>query len=155
MKGASVKVAILNFFTRQDLFVHHAKFHLLLRPPLPFWDIFRDLDKFCLLNNFLFFSVQNLGHIRTNCTVFLVVGVKMSKKWMSALTLFFHAPKPKGATLTYSALTHCCLVNLMALYDPNCLMMSQQLLNVFIEPEPDHWECLSLTDWLTDSLTPV
>ena len=36
MKGASVKVAILNFFTRQDLFVHHAKFHFLLRPPSTF-----------------------------------------------------------------------------------------------------------------------
>ena len=33
MKGASVKVAILNFFTRQDPFIHHAKFHLQLRPP--------------------------------------------------------------------------------------------------------------------------
>ena len=37
----------------------------------------------------------------------------------------------------------------MALYDPNCLMMSQQLLNVFIGPESDHWECLSLTPSLT------
>lgn len=27
----------------------------------------------------------------------------MSKKWMSVLALFFYAPKPKGATLTYSA----------------------------------------------------
>ena len=31
--------------------------------------------------------------------------------------------------------------------------MSQQLLNVFIEPESDHWECLSLTNSLTKSLT--
>ena len=36
MKGASVKVAILNFFTRQDPFIYHAKFHLLLRPPSSF-----------------------------------------------------------------------------------------------------------------------
>ena len=43
------------------------------------------------------------------------------------------------------SLTHSCLVN---------LMMSQQLLNVFIGPESDHWQCLSLTDSLTDSLTP-
>ena len=35
-------------------------------------------------------------------------------------------------SLTHS-LTHCCLVNLMALYDPNYLMMSQQLLNVFYD----------------------
>ena len=41
--------------------------------------------------------------------------------------------------ITHS-LTHSCLVNLMALYDPNCLMMSS-----------DHWECLSVTN----SLTPV
>ena len=58
-------------------------------------------------------------------------------------------------SLTHS-LTHCCLVNLMALYDPNYLMMSQQLLNVFIGPESDHWLCLSvtpsLTHWLTHSL---
>ena len=39
-------------------------------------------------------------------------------------------------SLTHS-LTDSCLVNLMALYDPNYLMMSQQLLNV--------WEFFSLT----------
>ena len=48
------------------------------------------------------------------------------------------------------SLTHCCLVNLMALYDPNYLMMSQQLLNVFIGPECDHCLPLSVTDSLTD-----
>ena len=26
---------------------------------------------------------------------------------------------------------------------------------VFIGPESDHWQCLSVTDWLTDWLTPV
>ena len=73
-------------------------------PLLPFWDIFRNLDKFRRLNNFWFFSVQNLGHTRTNCTVFLVMGVKMSKKWMSALVFFFHAPKPKPYPIV--AVTH-------------------------------------------------
>ena len=33
----------------------------------------------------------------------------------------------------------------MALYDPNYLMMSQQLLNVFIGPESDHCLPLSVT----------
>ena len=51
-------------------------------------------------------------------------------------------------SLTHS-LTHCCLVNLMALYDPNYLMMSQQQPNVFIGPESNHWECLSVTHSLT------
>ena len=35
--------------------------------------------------------------------------------------------------LVSNSLTHSCLVNLMALYDPNYLMMSQQLLNVFYD----------------------
>ena len=29
------------------------------------------------------------------------------------------------------------------------------LVLVFIGPESNHWQCLSLTDWLTDWLTPV
>ena len=41
MKRAPVKVTILNYFTRQDLFIHQAKFHLLLRPPSTLWDIFQ------------------------------------------------------------------------------------------------------------------
>ena len=32
--------------------------------------------------------MQNLGYTRTNYAVFLVVGVKMSKKWTFALALF-------------------------------------------------------------------
>ena len=57
------------------------------------------LTNFFLLNNFWFFSVQNLGHIRNNCTVFLVVGVKMSKKLMSALALFFLCSKTQRGHL--------------------------------------------------------
>ena len=68
-----------------------------------FSDIFEILTNFVFQIILDFFSVPNLGHTCTNCTIFLVVGVKMSKKWMSALALFFYAPKPKGATLTYSA----------------------------------------------------
>ena len=36
-----------------------------------------------------------LGHTRTNCAVFLVVGVKMSKKWTSALAPFSMIQNPK------------------------------------------------------------
>jgi len=72
-----------------------------------------------------------------------------------------------------NSLTDSCLVNLMALYDTNCLMMSQtrnsyfmffydekmvgillnkkqQLLYVFIGPKSDHCLPLSLTHSLTD-----
>ena len=33
-----------------------------------------------------------------------------------------------------------------------CLFHLSRILNVFIGPESDHWECLSLTDSLSDSL---
>ena len=36
-------------------------------------------------------------------------------------------------SVTVSPLTDCCLVNLMALNDANCLMMSQQLLEGFLQ----------------------
>ena len=50
MKGTSVKIAILNCFARQDPIYHHAKFHLLLRPPSSFCEFFFEIiDKFCLL----------------------------------------------------------------------------------------------------------
>ena len=39
------------------------------------------------------FFCSNLGHTRTNCAVFLVVGVQMSKKWTSAVALFFLCSK--------------------------------------------------------------
>ena len=40
LKGASVEVAILSFFTRHDPFFHHAKFQLPLRPPSTFLGVF-------------------------------------------------------------------------------------------------------------------
>ena len=53
--------------------------------------IFERFSKILAIFVFVF-----LGHTRTNCAVFLVVGVKMSKKWTSSLALFFYAQKSKG-----------------------------------------------------------
>ena len=92
MKGASGEVAILNYFSRQGPLVHHAKC-LPLSPPSTFLREFEN----CLQS--YSFSLQNLVHTRTNCAVFLVVGVEMGKKWTSALALFY-VSKPKRAALS-------------------------------------------------------
>ena len=39
----------------------------------------------------------------------------------------------------------------LGLYDGICYAFTNSA--VFIEPESDHWQCLSVTDSLTDSLT--
>ena len=97
MKGALVKVGILNFFTRQDPFIHHAKFHLQLRPPSSFFEFFEIIDKFCLLKNFDLFYVQNLGHCRAKQTLFRSVGLKMDEKQAVTFALFFYiSESPKG-----------------------------------------------------------
>ena len=57
--NSSLAPTFIRLFTMQNFFFRWA-------PVLPFWDILQNLDKFCLLNNFLFFSVQNLGHTCTN-----------------------------------------------------------------------------------------
>ena len=96
MKGASVKFAILNFFTGQDPISHHAKFHLLLRPPSSFLEVF-----FKLLTNFDFwkfdfFYVQNLGHCRAKQKMFRTVRLKMDEKQLLLLHFSYISESPKG-----------------------------------------------------------
>ena len=91
MKGASVNVAILNFFTRHDPFSHHAKFHLLLRPPSSFlWVFLKLLTNFVFGNFFDLSYVQNLGHCCAKQTIFRSVGLKMDEKQSVTFALFLH-----------------------------------------------------------------
>ena len=93
MKGVSVKVAILNFFAQQDPVIHQTKFHLLLRPLLPFCEFFQIVDKFCLLNFFDFVNVQNSGHCRAKQTLLRSVGLKMDEKEAVTFAHFLCIPK--------------------------------------------------------------
>ena len=104
MKGASVKVAILNFFTRQDPFIHHATFQLLLRLPSSFLWVFWNYWQILSSKN-LIFSV---------CKIWVIAAPKEHSlgvwdwKWMRNKLLLLHFfssfLNPQRDTLTYSAL---------------------------------------------------
>ena len=107
--GASVQVAVLNFLLGSISLSTMLNFIFYWGPLLPFWDIFRNLDKFCLLNNFWFFFCSKSGSYLYQFYRFPgfggpPMGVKMSRKWTSALALFFYAQKSQRATLTCSAM---------------------------------------------------
>ena len=63
MKGASVKLAILSFFSRHGLYFHHIKISPYWGPVQPFLNIDHDFGHICFLKKLWNFFVQNLGHI--------------------------------------------------------------------------------------------
>ena len=104
MKGASVKVAILRFFTRHGPFSHHAKFHLWLRPPSTFFGVFRDSWQILSSKIFLIFFLCKIWVIAAPNKHFLGVWYQ---KWMRNKLLLLHFfstfLNPQRTTLTYSA----------------------------------------------------
>ena len=105
MKGASVKVAILRFFTRHGPFSHHAKFHLWLRPPSTFFGVFRDSWQILSSKIFLIFFLCKIWVIAAPNKHFLGVWYQ---KWMRNKLLLLHFfstfLNPQRTTLTYSAM---------------------------------------------------
>ena len=98
MKGASVKVAILRFFTRHGPFSHHAKFHLWLRPPSTFFGVFRDSWQILSSKIFLIFFLCKIWVIAAPNKHFLGVWYQ---KWMRNKLLLLHfffyiSESPKG-----------------------------------------------------------
>ena len=66
--GPSRRSLFWTFFTCQGPLNHHAKFR---PPPSPPYTLLREFPKsWQILSSKSFFSVQNMGHTRTNCAVF-------------------------------------------------------------------------------------
>ena len=95
MKGASVKVAILSFFSSHGLYFHHAKNQPLLRPPSPF------SEHLLLFWPYLFskkiyetFLVHNLGHNHLKKCNICCLGGLLKEKRESTSDLFSTFQKP-------------------------------------------------------------
>ena len=81
------------------------KKQLLLRPPFTFLRDFPIVWQILLCKCFfVLFSVQNLGHTRTNCAVFFGCGGWNEQEMGTCFSTFFNASNPQRTTLTYSVM---------------------------------------------------
>ena len=95
MKGASVKVAILSFFSSHGLYFHHAKNQPLLRPPSPFSEHLPLFWPYLFSKKFYeTFLVQNLGHNHLKKCNICCLGGLLKEKRESTSDLFSTFQKP-------------------------------------------------------------
>ena len=95
MKGASVKVAILSFFSSHGLYFHHAKNQPPLRPPSPFSEHLPLFWPYLFSKKFYeTFLVQNLGHNHLKKCNICCLGGLLKEKRESTSDLFSTFQKP-------------------------------------------------------------
>ena len=95
MKGASVKVAILSFFSCHGLYFHHAKNQPLLRPPSTFSEHLPLFWPYLFSKKFYeTFLVQNLGHNHLKKCNISCLGGLLKEKRESTSDLFSTFQKP-------------------------------------------------------------
>ena len=103
MKIASDEDDILSFFSSDGSYCYHKKISPVLAYLHTFLTVCRNFFDFLIVKMCPKKLSQNLGHLRLRGTIFLVVGVKMSKNQTSTFDKFSHILNPMAA-LTNSAL---------------------------------------------------